>query len=59
MWVLVEEHGKYHMLNLIVTQLEKFIMVWTLGLQNTMYTIQSLHLISCSSLPFHKLQQVK
>jgi hypothetical protein len=35
MWFLVEEHGKYHMLNLIVTQLEEFTMVWTLGLQNT------------------------
>jgi hypothetical protein len=59
MWVLVEEHGKYHILNLIVTQLEEFTMVWTLGLQNTMYTIQNLNLISCSSLRFHKLQQIK
>jgi hypothetical protein len=35
MWVLVEEHGKYRMLNLIITQQEEFTMVWTLGLQNT------------------------
>jgi hypothetical protein len=34
-------------------------MLWTLGLQSIMYTIQSLNLIPWSSFPFHKLQQVK